>query len=67
MIIYIYALRNINHIGAEENAQIKVKANADETVTARFRDNSKDIMAKYNGSVSSYEVLEHSEKTESIK
>lgn len=55
-------LPETKQLGAEENAQIKVKANADETVTARFRDNSKDIMAKYKGSVSSYEVLEHSEE-----
>lgn len=51
-----------NQLSAENQANAKLKANANETVTAEVRDNSKDIMAKYKGSVSSYEVLEHSEE-----
>lgn len=49
-------------LNAEEEANAKVKAKANETLTVGFKDNSKDIMAKYKGSVSSYEVLEHSEE-----
>lgn len=49
-------------LNAEEQANAKLKANANETVTANVRDNSKDIMAQYSGVVSSYEVLEHSEE-----
>ena len=47
---------------AEEQISGKMEASANEEVTAEFKDNSKDIMAKYKGRVSSYEVLEHSEE-----
>ena len=44
---------------AQEKATLKTKGN--ETYTASVKDNSKDILAKYSGTVSSYEVLEHSQ------
>lgn len=49
-------------LNAEEQATATLKANANETLTAEIRDNSKNIAAKYKGSISSYEVLEHSEE-----
>ena len=48
-----------NKAKGERQVGADMKENANEVVTARVRDNSKDIMAKYHGSVSSYEVLEH--------
>lgn len=45
---------------AQEKATLKTKGN--ETYTASVKDNSKDILAKYSGTVSSYEVLEHSQE-----
>ena len=48
-------------LNAKEQLNSKVKGKANDTLTVSFKDNSKDIIAKYKGSVSSYEVLEHSE------
>ena len=51
-----------NRLNAEEQASAARKTHASENITAGFRDNSKEILAKYKGSISSYEVLEHSEE-----
>lgn len=48
-------------LNAEEQLKSKTTGKSNDTVTVGFKDNSKDIMAKYQGNVSSYEVLEHSE------
>ena len=53
----------ISHEGgldAEETVSGSVRAEATQTTTAAIKDNSKDILAQYKGSVESYEVLEHS-------
>ena len=49
-------------INGGEQINNQVKASANEVVTASLKDNSKDILAQYNGAVSSYEVLEHTEE-----
>ncbi|MBQ8677396.1 MAG: hypothetical protein IJ529_02865 [Alphaproteobacteria bacterium] len=49
-------------LNMEEQANAKLETNTHESLTAELRDNSKDIIAKYKGAVSSYEVLEHTEE-----
>lgn len=56
------AFPNKKQLKGEENIKSGYKAEANETVTASFQDNSKEILAQYSGVVSSYEVLEHLEE-----
>lgn len=51
-----------NRLKIKEKGDADVKASANESVTANFQDNSKDILAQYQGVVSAYDVLEHSEE-----
>lgn len=50
----------LNTFKGAQNVDASMKTKANETITANMQDNSKDILAKYTGSISSYEVLEHS-------
>lgn len=50
----------LNTFKGAQNVDASMNTKANETITANMQDNSKDILAKYTGSISSYEVLEHS-------
>lgn len=55
------------HLNIENKSGAEIKTNAKEEVAAKIQDNSKEILAKYNGVVSSYEVLEQSEENGKYK